>query len=135
MDVTCKCQYAHEQEKLGSFRNRFRDLKKQETLQVNKPKSSPSSSSASSRNVFSPYDKATTPGTSSPSSSSTSKPTNPSPLLSKKWSPLDDGITVSLPGSIDDPPTKAEVRSYISNVLYGPTTRKRLPVFCDICPV
>ncbi|KAK9705356.1 hypothetical protein RND81_07G050800 [Saponaria officinalis] len=131
----CKCQFAHGQEELRSFPNRFRNLKKIEMMQVNKPKLSPSSSSASSRNVSSPYDRATTPSTSSSSSSSTSKPTNPSPLLSKKWSPMDDGITVSLPCSIDDHPTKADVHAYINNVLYGPTTRKRLPVFCDICPV
>lgn len=47
-----------------------------------------------------------------------------------EWSPLDDGIEVQLPERSDeDPPSKEEVDAYISSVIFGPTPKRRLPVF------
>ncbi|KAL9242051.1 hypothetical protein vseg_016094 [Gypsophila vaccaria] len=125
-----KCQFAHGKEELRTFPNRLRNLKKLEQLQVNKPKSSPSSSSASPKNVFSLDGTAITPGK---SSSTSSKLTKPPPLLSKNWSPMDDGITGSIPHPIGSFPIEANVEDCLK-VLYGPTTRKRLPVFRETCP-
>lgn len=51
------------------------------------------------------------------------------------WSPMDDGIMVSLPStSADEIPSREAVDAYINSVLYGPPRGKRLPVFAEICP-
>ncbi|XP_058191882.1 uncharacterized protein LOC131308862 isoform X2 [Rhododendron vialii] len=52
------------------------------------------------------------------------------------WSPMDDGIMVSLPSSasVDEIPSREAVDAYINSVLYGPPHGKRLPVFAEICP-
>ncbi|KAF5951918.1 hypothetical protein HYC85_009862 [Camellia sinensis] len=52
------------------------------------------------------------------------------------WSPEDDGIEVTLPcsSSPEKIPSREAVDAYINNVLYGPSRRKRLPVFAEICP-
>ncbi|XP_004300690.1 PREDICTED: uncharacterized protein LOC101301976 [Fragaria vesca subsp. vesca] len=50
------------------------------------------------------------------------------------WSPQDDGIEVVLPSSTEEPPSKADVDEHITASLYGPTTRRRLPLFGEICP-
>ncbi|XVE49591.1 hypothetical protein DITRI_Ditri01bG0094200 [Diplodiscus trichospermus] len=50
------------------------------------------------------------------------------------WSPQDDGIDVTLPSFTGKTPSRAEVDAYIDSVLYGPTTRRRLPVFSALCP-
>ncbi|KAL6515284.1 hypothetical protein OROHE_018916 [Orobanche hederae] len=64
-----------------------------------------------------------------------SKIPNTSPTRSE-WTPLDDGIEVTLPfGSTEvKSPSKEDVHAYIQNVLSGTSTRKRLPVFVEICP-
>ena len=50
------------------------------------------------------------------------------------WSPQDDGIEVVLPhSSTAEPPSQKDVDAYIHGALYGPSTRKRLPVFAEIC--
>ncbi|KAL3638109.1 hypothetical protein CASFOL_017979 [Castilleja foliolosa] len=48
------------------------------------------------------------------------------------WSPLDDGIEINLPSAKN--PSKEDVDAYIEKVLSAPTSRKRLPVFVEICP-
>ncbi|KAL3515565.1 hypothetical protein ACH5RR_022467 [Cinchona calisaya] len=54
---------------------------------------------------------------------------------SNYWSPLDDGIGVTLSSaSSDETPTKEDVNAHIEAVLYGPSPRKRLPVFTEFCP-
>ncbi|GFY89382.1 hypothetical protein Acr_06g0013220 [Actinidia rufa] len=52
------------------------------------------------------------------------------------WSPLDDGIEVSLPpsASTNEIPSREAVDAYINSVRYGPSRGKRLPVFAEICP-
>ncbi|KAG5525969.1 hypothetical protein RHGRI_032308 [Rhododendron griersonianum] len=51
------------------------------------------------------------------------------------WSPMDDGIMVSLPStSADEIPSREAVDAYINSVLNGPPRGKRLPVFAEICP-
>ena len=51
------------------------------------------------------------------------------------WSPQDDGIEVVLPySSTGTPPSREDISSYITDVLYGPTTRRILPVFAEIFP-
>ncbi|XP_057494502.1 uncharacterized protein LOC130779741 isoform X2 [Actinidia eriantha] len=52
------------------------------------------------------------------------------------WSPLDDGIEVSLPSSAstNEVPSREAVDAYINSVLYGPSRGKRLPAFAEICP-
>ncbi|XP_019171491.1 PREDICTED: mRNA decay activator protein ZFP36-like [Ipomoea nil] len=45
------------------------------------------------------------------------------------WSPQDDGIETPLPGKAPE----GDVYSHIQRVLYGPSARKRLPIFSDIC--
>ncbi|GMP39110.1 hypothetical protein CsSME_00010078 [Camellia sinensis var. sinensis] len=69
------------------------------------------------------------------------KPENSSGSLSvtvtnTDWSPEDDGIEVTLPcsSSPEKIPSREAVDAYINNVLYGPSRRKRLPVFAEICP-
>ncbi|KAL7205942.1 hypothetical protein ACSBR2_018791 [Camellia fascicularis] len=69
------------------------------------------------------------------------KPENSSGSLSvtvtnTDWSPEDDGIEVTLPSSSSPEkiPSREAVDAYINNVLYGPSRRKRLPVFAEICP-
>ncbi|KAM4088285.1 hypothetical protein ACB094_07G059500 [Castanea mollissima] len=50
------------------------------------------------------------------------------------WSPQVDGIEVVLPhSSTAEPPSQKVVDAYIHGILYGPSTRKRLPVFAEIC--
>ncbi|GAB4853479.1 hypothetical protein Ancab_017670 [Ancistrocladus abbreviatus] len=57
-----------------------------------------------------------------------------SPLItSRDWSPLDDGIEVKLPSSVDKPPSREAVAEHIDSVLYGPSEKKRLPAFVDSC--
>lgn len=52
------------------------------------------------------------------------------------WSPLDDGIEVTLPSSssADKALSREEVDAYINSLLYGPSKRRTLPVFAAICP-
>lgn len=50
------------------------------------------------------------------------------------WSPLDDFIEVALPSHPEKTPSRAEIDKHIQEVLYGPSTRKRLPVFTEFCP-
>ncbi|EEF32956.1 mRNA decay activator protein ZFP36L1 [Ricinus communis] len=54
----------------------------------------------------------------------------------QQWSPLDDGIDISLPGDTDtqSQSSKKDFEGHIDNVLYGPTTGKRLPAFSKFCP-
>ncbi|XVF01612.1 hypothetical protein REPUB_Repub04eG0103600 [Reevesia pubescens] len=49
------------------------------------------------------------------------------------WSPQDDGINVTLPSFPGKTPSRGDIDAYIDSVLYGPATRKRLPVFSAIC--
>ncbi|KAL0365112.1 UNVERIFIED_CONTAM: hypothetical protein Sangu_0608800 [Sesamum angustifolium] len=60
----------------------------------------------------------------------------PTPTSRSDWTPEDDGIEVSLPlGSTEGKkPTKQDVDAQIDKVLYGTKSRKRLPVFVEICP-
>ncbi|CAK9160461.1 unnamed protein product [Ilex paraguariensis] len=55
---------------------------------------------------------------------------------STDWSPQDDGIKVALPScaSPGKTPSKEDVDAHIQSVLYGPSNKKRLPVFAEICP-
>ncbi|KAK9286899.1 hypothetical protein L1049_015306 [Liquidambar formosana] len=56
-------------------------------------------------------------------------------ITSGEWSPLDDGIEAVLPySSTGKPPAREDVDAYICRVLYGPTGRRRLPVFAEIYP-
>ncbi|GLT96667.1 hypothetical protein SLE2022_142730 [Rubroshorea leprosula] len=48
------------------------------------------------------------------------------------WSPVDDGIEVTLPSHPDKVPSRKETNMYIYKILYGLSTR-RLPVFHEIC--
>ncbi|KAK8259555.1 hypothetical protein V6Z11_D13G064700 [Gossypium hirsutum] len=51
------------------------------------------------------------------------------------WSPQDDGINVTLPSSSPGKTlSRADIDAYIDSVLYGPTTRRRLPVFSAFSP-
>ncbi|KAK6253219.1 hypothetical protein QUC31_014939 [Theobroma cacao] len=50
------------------------------------------------------------------------------------WSPQDDGIDVTLPSLPGKTPSREDVHAYIDGVLYGPATKRRLPVFSAICP-
>ncbi|KAL0335152.1 UNVERIFIED_CONTAM: hypothetical protein Sradi_4727100 [Sesamum radiatum] len=60
----------------------------------------------------------------------------PTPTSRSDWTPEDDGIEVSLPlGSTEGKkPTKQDVDAQIEKMLYGTKSRKRLPVFVEICP-
>ncbi|XP_061346525.1 uncharacterized protein LOC133292166 [Gastrolobium bilobum] len=49
------------------------------------------------------------------------------------WSPLDDGIDVVLPNVSDKAPSREEVDTHIFRILYAPSTKRRLPVFEEIC--
>ncbi|KAI9395036.1 hypothetical protein POPTR_005G176900v4 [Populus trichocarpa] len=55
-------------------------------------------------------------------------------ISSDYWSPQDDGIEIALPHQTDKCISRAEVDAYIHSVLYGPATKKRLPVFSEFCP-
>ncbi|XP_019429280.1 PREDICTED: uncharacterized protein LOC109336906 [Lupinus angustifolius] len=57
----------------------------------------------------------------------------PAKLAPDDWSPLDDDIPIVLPDSSDKAPTRDEVHAYISNTVKHPFTKKRLPVFEEIC--
>ncbi|GMJ12946.1 hypothetical protein HRI_004963800 [Hibiscus trionum] len=51
------------------------------------------------------------------------------------WSPQDDGIDATLPPPFPgETPSRGDINAYIDGVLYGPTTKKRLPVFSAISP-
>lgn len=55
-------------------------------------------------------------------------------ITSGDWSPQDDGIEVVLPNSsTEKPQSRKDVNAYIDGALYGPTSKKRLPVFAEIC--
>ncbi|KAM5575405.1 hypothetical protein ABKV19_014390 [Rosa sericea] len=73
--------------------------------------------------------------TSSPKPNNTSE--TPTTVIScKDWSPQDDGIEVILPPteiSSSKEDVDASSTAGLSPV-YGPTTRRRLPLFAEICP-
>ncbi|CAN1813085.1 hypothetical protein LINPERHAP1_LOCUS26757 [Linum perenne] len=51
------------------------------------------------------------------------------------WSPLDDNIDIILPPCTDNCTSREDANAYIDRILHGPpATRKRLPVFSDLCP-
>ncbi|CAK7346990.1 unnamed protein product [Dovyalis caffra] len=50
------------------------------------------------------------------------------------WLPEDDGIEIALPHQTDKFISREEVDAHIHSVLYGPATKKRLPVFRELCP-
>lgn len=55
-------------------------------------------------------------------------------IICLDWSPQDDGIEVVLPqSSTGKLPSREDISSYIIDVLCGPTTRRRLRVFAEIC--
>ncbi|XWS39692.1 hypothetical protein CRYUN_Cryun18bG0076700 [Craigia yunnanensis] len=49
------------------------------------------------------------------------------------WSPQVDGIEVTLPSFPGKTPSKEDIDACIDKVLYGPATRRRLPVFSAFC--
>ncbi|XP_028801827.1 uncharacterized protein LOC114757000 [Neltuma alba] len=50
------------------------------------------------------------------------------------WSPLDDNIVLVVPhASPNNSPSREHVDAYISSVLYGPSTKNRLPAFAELC--
>lgn len=49
------------------------------------------------------------------------------------WSPQDDGIEVLSQFPTQKHPSRKDVDAYIDSVLYGHTSRNRLPVFSEIC--
>lgn len=58
-----------------------------------------------------------------------------STLVGSDWSPLDDGIDVTLPclNSTENTSSRDEVITYIQSILNGSARRRRLQVFADIC--
>ncbi|XP_048336565.2 uncharacterized protein LOC125424130 isoform X1 [Ziziphus jujuba] len=56
-------------------------------------------------------------------------------ITSKEWLPQDDGIEVTLPSSPTEVPSRKKTNAYINRILAGPTTKSRLPVFDEFCPV
>ncbi|XP_057803951.1 uncharacterized protein LOC131019427 [Salvia miltiorrhiza] len=54
-------------------------------------------------------------------------------LLISEWTPQVDGIEATLP-CVGKSPPKEDVSAYIESILYGAKTKKRLPVFVEICP-
>ncbi|XP_062030132.1 uncharacterized protein LOC133745991 [Rosa rugosa] len=73
--------------------------------------------------------------TSSPKPNNTSE--TPITVIScKDWSPQDDGIEVILPPT-ELPSSNEDVDASSTaglSLVYGPTTRRRLPLFAEICP-
>lgn len=78
----------------------------------------------------------------------TSKPASPSPVKpepdlalanstnANDWSPLDDKIVVVVPHASrnnNNSPSREDVNAYISSILYGPSTKTRLPAFAELC--
>ncbi|KAK6156886.1 hypothetical protein DH2020_011134 [Rehmannia glutinosa] len=59
---------------------------------------------------------------------------NTTSLPRSDWTPQDDGIEVTLPTEEEKNPSKEDVDAYIEKVLSGTNSRKRLPVFVEICP-
>uniref|UniRef100_A0A6N2LTT1 C3H1-type domain-containing protein n=1 Tax=Salix viminalis TaxID=40686 RepID=A0A6N2LTT1_SALVM len=55
-------------------------------------------------------------------------------ISSDNWSPQDDGIEIALPRQTGKCISREEGDAYIHSVLYGPATKKRLPVFSELCP-
>nr|GMD76678.1 zinc finger protein 36, C3H1 type-like 3 [Ipomoea batatas]GME18572.1 zinc finger protein 36, C3H1 type-like 3 [Ipomoea batatas] len=50
------------------------------------------------------------------------------------WCPEDDGIKIVLPGKAKASTTKEDVDAHIQTVLYGPSAKRRFPVFVEFCP-
>lgn len=48
------------------------------------------------------------------------------------WSPLNDGILVSLPSQLGKAPSLEDVNAYIHHFFYGPKAIRRLPIFTEI---
>ncbi|XP_054776562.1 uncharacterized protein LOC129285046 [Prosopis cineraria] len=73
--------------------------------------------------------------TSKPASSIKPEPNHaPANSYTNDWSPLDDDIVVALPhGSPNNNPSRKHVDSYVSGILYGASTKRRLPVFVELC--
>ncbi|KAJ6352759.1 hypothetical protein OIU76_001890 [Salix suchowensis] len=55
-------------------------------------------------------------------------------ISSDNWSPQDDGIEIAMPRQTGKCISREEGDAYIHSVLYGPATKKRLPVFSELCP-
>ncbi|KAM7250968.1 hypothetical protein ACFE04_022851 [Oxalis oulophora] len=79
-----------------------------------------------------PADKTKYPN-SPPNPKSISKPPILTSILRQIWSPLDDGIQVTLPSQPNQEPSREAINAHINSVLYGSTTKRRLPVFTQIC--
>lgn len=135
-----KCQFAHGQEEMRPLQNRFRT---DYVVQFMDPYYSPLSS------PFSSSSKKISPETTAPaptkearkSKSKKASLTQPNDtrsvtpnLTSTDWSPMDDGIVVELPSSTGKAPSRQAVDEHIHSVICGPSQKKRLPVFVDICP-
>ncbi|KAK4254307.1 hypothetical protein QN277_009709 [Acacia crassicarpa] len=79
----------------------------------------------------------------------TSKPASPLPVKPESdlaladtttntndWSPVDDKIVVVVPHASpnnNNSPSREDVNAYISSILYGPSTKSRLPAFAELC--
>ncbi|XP_050376273.1 uncharacterized protein LOC126793715 isoform X2 [Argentina anserina] len=99
------------------------------------PRSGSCAPSPKSRLVYQIMASAVTEAVAAVTSSPKLKRTSETPITAiccGDWSPQDDGIEVSLPSSTEKLPSKADVDEYITASLYGPTTRRRLPVFDEI---
>ncbi|XP_055809283.1 uncharacterized protein LOC129877778 [Solanum dulcamara] len=65
------------------------------------------------------------------SSDSSTTSTSTGTISGTDWCPLDDNIEVTLPSSGENCASREDVDAHIQTVLYGPSGRKRLPVFID----
>ncbi|KAK4377181.1 hypothetical protein RND71_003477 [Anisodus tanguticus] len=66
-----------------------------------------------------------------PNSDSSTTSTSTIAISGTDWSPLDDNIEVTLPSSGEKCLSREDVDAHIQTVLYGPSGRKRLPVFVN----
>ncbi|XP_059448181.1 uncharacterized protein LOC132179467 isoform X3 [Corylus avellana] len=125
-----KCQFAHGKEELRP--TRFPAKNKSET---HKPYCVFGTGTYGPKNRFACQLMATASRTTLPTKTEgTSKNLSTTCITEGDWSPQDDGIEVVLPhSSTGKPPSRKDVNAYLESVLYGPSKKKRLPVFDEIC--
>ncbi|KAJ7946682.1 Zinc finger protein like [Quillaja saponaria] len=140
-----KCQFAHGKEELRPTRFPIKnksELNSHKNAQLSKSYTSTGSCPYGPQSRFAQQLKAaaeteaevTKSQPASPATTELAVQTLATTITVKNWLPQDDNIEVVLPNcSSDEPLSREDFDAYILDILYGPTTKRRLPAFAVVC--
>ncbi|XP_008811573.1 zinc finger CCCH domain-containing protein 9-like [Phoenix dactylifera] len=129
-----KCQYAHGKEELRGTRS----TRPKSEVGGQSGKSVPIAGSYAYRNRFRYHPSAFSSSASATTRAIAAPAAKATIMRAEVGSTAVAAPTVSPRRSLSEPsfiwPPTQEEEAYINQVLYGPSQRRRLPVFCEICP-